>query len=275
VLVGPDVLLRADGSFSATGYFADNTNVAWSAPTGKALIAPKATTGQLIWRDAHDSANRIDVSFVDSVTSAAYHPAGKHIAAAGIGRDGMGAGVFVATNRGANPQRIGQLEPGTTATEVAFDMSGNSVVFVHQHADGGSHIHRFAFSDSTLVTLADLDVTPTNLTVSQVDEGDVAWTQANSPVNSTAHVLLASMTTDVVANSPEGEHISDPIGWLPGHRLLVNSRPAGSPGPATFELWEWSQTGMSRVINDVSAAAARTVHGPYTELTIIPGSGFG
>jgi hypothetical protein len=261
---------------SATGYFSDNTNVAWSAPTGKALIAPKAATGQLIWRDAHDPTDRIDVSFADSVTSAAYHPAGKHIVVAGIGRDGLGPGVFVASNRGANAQRIGALDPGSTATEVAFDMSGDSVVFVHQHADGGSHVHRFVFSTGTLLTLADLpDTTPTDLTVSPVDEGDVAWTQTYSTVNSTAHVLVSGATTDVIANAPLGEHASDPIGWLPGHRLLVDVRPVGTPTAAPFDLWEWTPTGMTQVIAGVTAAAARTIHGPYNELTIIPGSGFG
>lgn len=276
VLVGPDLVLQADGTFSTTGYFSDNTNVQWSAPTGKALIAPKAATGQLIWRNAHDPTDRIDVSFADGVTSAAYHPAGKSIVAAGVGRDGMGPGVFVASNRGANAQRIGALESGSTATEVAFDMSGGSVVFVHQHADGSSHVHRFVFASAALSTLADLpDTTPTHLTVSPVDEGDVAWTQTYSTTNSSAQVLLADATTSVVAVAPGGEHVSDPIGWLPGHRLLVDVRPVVAPTPAPFDLWEWAPTGMTEVIAGVTAAAARTVHGPYSELTIIPGSGFG
>ena len=276
LLVGPDTMLRADGSFASTGYFANNFNVRWSSPTGKALIAPKAATGQLIWRDAHDSTNRIDVSFADNITSAAYHPAGKHIAVAGVGRDGQGPGVFVASNRGANAQRIGTLEAGTTATEVAFDMSGDSLVFVHQHADGSSHLHRYFFANSTLTTLVDLpDTTPTHLTVSPVDEGDVAWTQSYSPNNSSAQVLLGDSTTALVANSPEGDHVSDPIGWLPGHRLLVDSRSPDPSAGSAFELWEWSPTGMTKVIDGVTAAAARSVHGQYHELSTILGSGFG
>ncbi|MEQ1700631.1 MAG: hypothetical protein ABMA25_10990, partial [Ilumatobacteraceae bacterium] len=101
VLIGPNTVLRADGTFTDSGYFADNTAVRWSAPTGKALVAPKASTGALIWRNAHDSGERIDVTFTDATTSAAYHPAGKHIAAAGVGRAGNGPGVFLASNRGA------------------------------------------------------------------------------------------------------------------------------------------------------------------------------
>ncbi len=276
LLVGPDTVLHADGTFASTGYFATNTNVRWSSPTGKALIAPKAATGQLIWRSAHDSTDRIDVSFADNISSAAYHPAGMHVAAAGLGRDGQGPGVFVASNRGANAQRIGTLEAGTTATEVAFDMSGDSLVFVHQHADGSSHLHRYSFANSSLSTLADLpDVTPTHLTVSPVNEGDVAWTQSYSTINSSAHVLLGDSATEVGANSPEGDHLSDPIGWLPGHRLLVNSRSPDTIAGSAFELWEWSPTGMSKVINGVTAAAARSLHGPYNELSIIVGSGFG
>ncbi|CAB4880882.1 unannotated protein [freshwater metagenome] len=282
VLIGPDALLRADGTISATGYFADNTNVRWSAPTGKALLAPKATTGQLIWRNAHDSNDRIDVSFADGITSAAYHPAGKHIVAAGIGRDGLGPGVFVASNRGANAQRIGALEPGTTATEVAFDMSGDSMVFVHRHADGGSHLHRFHFASPTqgtlgyLETLADLpDVTPTHLVVSSVDEGDVAWTQAYSPANASTIVMLGGSTTTVSADSPEPDHIAESLGWLPGHRLLISSRSADPSAGAAFNLWEWSPTGMRSVLDGVSAAATRTMHGQYHEMTTVLGSGFG
>ncbi|MFM2070352.1 MAG: hypothetical protein RLZZ623_615 [Actinomycetota bacterium] len=276
LLAGPDTLLRADGTFTSTGYFADNTNVRWSEPTGKALLAPKAATGELIWRNAHDSTDRIDVSFADSITSAAYHPAGEHIAVAGIGRDGLGPGVFVASNRGANAQRIGVLEADTVATDVAFDMSGNSMVFIHQHANGSAHIHRYQFAIGALLTLADLpDVVPTDLTVSPVDEGDVAWTQSYSTVNSIAHILLGDGSGEVTANSPEADHVSRPVGWLPGHHLLIDSRFGGPTAPATFELWEWSPGGLVKVIDGVSAAAARTVHGPYGKLTIIQGSGFG
>jgi hypothetical protein len=277
VLLGPDLLLRANGTTSSTGYFADNTDVRWSSPTGKALLAPKDATGQLIWRNAHNNAERINVSFEDNITSAAYHPAGKHIAVTGIGRDSLGPGVFIASNRGANAQRIGQLEPGTTATAVAFDMSGTSMVFVHQHADGSSHLHRYSFATNQLDTLADLaDVTPTDLTVSPVDELDVAWTQSYSTVNSSARVLVGDSRTPVTVNSPEGDHLSAPIGWLPGHRLLVKSMfGSASASTGAFELWEWSPSGMNLIIKDVSAAAARTMHGAYLDLTIIPGSGFG
>ena len=112
VLAGPDFEVRADGSTSDTGYFADNTNVRWSAPTGKALLAPKAATGALIWRNAHNSGERIDVSFADQTTSAAYHPGGKDIVATGVGRDGQGPGVFLASNRGANAIRVGTFDEG-------------------------------------------------------------------------------------------------------------------------------------------------------------------
>ena len=275
LLVGPDLLLRTDATLSNTGYFADNTNVRWSAPTGKALLAPKASTGQLIWRNAHNSADRIDVSFADSITNAAYHPAGKHIAAAGIGRDGQGPGVFVASNRGANAQRIGQLEPGTTATDVAFDMAGNSLVFIHKHADGGAQIHRYVFANNELLTLADLDVIPTDLTVSPIDDGDVAWRQTGPTQNSMARVLLAGADRAVTVNSTGGEHVTAPIGWLPGHRLLVSATSPGAASSEPFELWEWSPSKLSSVISGVTAAATRTIHGAYSELTIIPGSGFG
>lgn len=274
VLIGPNTVLRADGTFTDSGYFADNTAVRWSAPTGKALLAPKATTGELIWRNAHDSGERIDVTFTDATTSAAYHPAGKHIAAAGVGRDGNGPGVFLASNRGESPQRLGQLEEGTSASEVAFEMSGDSVAFVHHHADGTAHVHRYNLVSGFLETVADVDVAPTDLIASPVDQGDLAWTESQSTINSMAYVFVAGAAGPVVARDPVGDHLSRPIGWLPGHRLLVASTSAG-PTDGTFDLWVWSPDGMTNLIDGVSAAAARTVHGAYNELPQQLGSGFG
>ncbi|MEQ1698918.1 MAG: hypothetical protein ABMA25_02360, partial [Ilumatobacteraceae bacterium] len=159
--------------------------------------------------------------------------------------------------------------------DVAFEMSGDSVVFVHEHADGSSHVHRYNLVSGFLETVADRpDVTPTDLTASPVEPSDLAWTESRSTMNSMAYVYVAGSAGPVVASDPEGDHVSRPLGWLPGHRLLVASAWAGSTD-GTFDLWVWSPDGMTNVLDGVSAAAARTVHGAYNELPLQLGSGFG
>ena len=274
VLVGPDTVLRNDGRFVSTGYFPDNRSLRWSYPTGKALIAPNAATGNLIWRNAHDSSERIDVSFAERTTTAAYHPAGKHIASAGIGSDGLGEGVFVASNRGANMQRIGQIESGEVS-DLSFEQNGNSIVFLHHHPDGVDEVHRYdlvaGFLESRAVYA---DATAADLVSSPVDQGAIAWSVARSTVSSELMVESEPTSAPIRATMPT-EHHAQPLSWLPDHRLLVGVHDVAPTPSATFDLWSWSNGVSTHIIDGVSAAAARTVHGPYLELNIIVGSGFG
>jgi dipeptidyl aminopeptidase/acylaminoacyl peptidase len=274
VLVGPDTVLRNDGRFVSSGYFPDNRSLRWSYPTGKALIAPNAETGHLIWRNAHDNTERIDVSFAERTTTAAYHPAGKHIAAAGIGSDGAGEGVFIASNRGANMQRIGQIEAGEVS-DLSFEENGNSIVFLHHHPDGVDEVHRFDLAAGFLESIDTYtDAAVADLVSSPVDQGANAWSVARSTVSGELVVQVGPVVPAVRAEMP-AEHLPQPLSWLPMRRLLVASHPVGAAPDAAFDLWQWSTGATTHVIDGVSAAAARTVHGPYLELNIIVGSGFG
>lgn len=274
VLAGPDVLVRNDGTLQPTGYFPDNHALRWSYPTGKALIAPNAETGHLIWRNAHDSTDRIDVSFADRTTTAAYHPAGKHIAAAGIGSDGLGEGVFVASNRGANTIRIGQVDAGEVS-DLTFEMNGDSIVFLHHHPDGVDEVHRYTFSTGALESvLTTAGEAVSDLVASPVDQGAIAWATGHSTLSSVISVQTSSAAAPTPVPMPP-ESVSRPLGWLPGQELLIAR---SSPPPATdapFELWRWSGGAPTHLIDGVSAAAPRTPHGPYLELNIVVGSGFG
>jgi hypothetical protein len=274
VLVGPDTVLRNDGQFVSTGYFPDNRSLRWSYPTGKALIAPNAETGHLIWRNAHDSAERIDVSFAERTTTAAYHPAGKHIAAAGIGSDGAGEGVFIASNRGANMQRIGQIEAGEVS-DLSFEENGNSIVFLHHHPDGVDEVHRYDLAAGFLESIETYgDAGVADLVASPVDQGAIAWAVNRSTISGQLVVQTGPTVPSARAAMPT-EHLPRPLSWLPARRLLVASHAVGAAPDATFDLWQWSAGATTHVIDGVSAAAARTVHGPYLELNIILGSGFG
>ncbi len=274
VLVGPDTVLRNDGSFVMTGYFPDNRSLRWSYPTGKALIAPNAASGKLIWRNAHDSTERIDVSFMQSTTTAAYHPAGKHIAAAGIGNDGLGEGVFVASNRGANAQRVGTMDEGTVS-DLSFEENGDSIVFLHHHTDGTEEVHRYFFQTGIVTAVATYgDFGVSDLVASPIDEGAIAWAIAHSTISGQVIVQPSIGDTPVRVSMPV-ERIPEPLSWLPGQRLLVASHNVAAAADAPYDLWQWSVAGSTHVIDGISAAAARTPHGPFLELNIVQGSGFG
>ena len=274
VLVGPDVVLRNDGRFVETGYFPENRALRWSEPTGKALIAPNAQTGSLIWRNAHDSSERIDVSFMARTTAAVYHPAGKHIVAAGEGSDGLGEGIFLASNRGANPTRLGTIEHGDV-TGLAFDANGESITFLHTHPDGTTEVHRYTLPFNQLDTLqAYTGETAGGLVTSAADPGAAAWVIGDSTAANRVE-LSSPSSFGVVRMALPTESVFTPLSWLPGERLLVAVRPAGAPSDATADVWQWSNGQSARLIDGVQAAAARTPHAPYVELNIIVGSGFG
>jgi hypothetical protein len=274
VLVGPDVVLRDDGRFVETGYFPDNRALRWSEPTGKALIAPNAQTGNLIWRNAHDSTERIDVSFMARTTAAVYHPAGKHIVAAGEGSDGLGEGIFLASNRGASPTRLGSIEHGEV-TGLAFDANGESFTFLHTHPDGTTEVHRYLMPINVLDTLTSYDgESATGLVTSPVDHGAAAWTVGHGTTANRIE-LTGTLGTGTAAMELPSESVVTPLSWLPGERLLVGVRSPGVAADAPYDVWKWSDGASTRVIDGVQAAAARTVHAPYLELNIIQGSGFG
>jgi hypothetical protein len=89
---GDRVLLNSVTVFDGTqalpsGYFATNSRVSWSYPTGKALIAPAVADNHLLWRSAGQPETRTDISFLER-TDVRYHPAGRDIFAAGQSADG-------------------------------------------------------------------------------------------------------------------------------------------------------------------------------------------
>lgn len=274
VLIGPDVVLRDDGRFVETGYFPDNRALRWSEPTGKALIAPNAQTGHLIWRNAHDSTERIDVSFMARTTSAVYHPAGKHIVAAGEGNDGLGEGIFLASNRGANATRLGSIEHGEV-TGLAFDATGDSFTFLHRHPDGTTEVHRYTLPFDQLDTLHTYaGESATGLVTSAADPVAAAWVVGDGTSGNRVE-LSSSSSFGVVRMALPTESVFTPLSWLPGERLLVGARAAGTGADSAYDVWQWSNGQSARIIDGISAAAARTPHAPYVELNIIVGSGFG
>ncbi len=226
VLLGPATVADASGR-RASGFFADNTKVSWSTPTGKALIAPRATDGKLVWRSSTNSADRLDVSFMEHTDFAVYHPSGKAIAATGVGLDGT-PGVFIATNRGAAPQAIARLEtPNSTLTELGFEMSGQALFFVHHHDDTGDyHVHRLELSSLTLI---------------RRDRGGGDGQPPHGQHGAGRDARLAGQRRRSAAagdgqrrrrragGGRRGRGVdAEPVGWLADGHLVVRTQPAGS-----------------------------------------------
>ncbi len=272
VLIDPTTVVDAGGD-RPSGYFAENQQVTWSAPSGKALIAPAVKDGHLIWRDSHDAAKRLDISFLDTTNVAAYHPAGRAIVAAGTAEDGV-AGVYLASNRGQDRRPIATLtDVGSTIKGVGFSMSGDQIIFLHQHADQLHHIHAVHLPDLQLTTIDEIDGDGSQLTISTVEENVVAWqaTRTNTTVEIRAAIGASINPGDVVttvATAPAGDRLQ-PVGWLSEHRLVYLHQPGGDANvPATLHLWTNSGgTPTDTVIAaDVLRSAVRVAHGPFNEL---------
>ena len=111
----------------------------WSRPRGESVIYTEDDRARLMKVPAGGGAAQ-DISFLTRHDAFVYHPAGTHIAAAGVDeRDRYG--IYIATNvgtkrfivaRGENAQAIGGLE---------FSPDGRHLFFIANHSDGTNHIH--------------------------------------------------------------------------------------------------------------------------------------
>jgi hypothetical protein len=261
VLIGGATIAGDFGSRD-TGYFPENLDVTWSAPTGKALVAPSVRDGGLVWRSSDNAGDRKDVSFLTDTVAAAYHPAGKAIAAIGVSETGS-AGLYLATNRGEDRQQLTFLEdPATAITELAWDADGSSLSFIHDHS-GFHHVHRLIVNGLVLTDISQEDGVGDMLVASTVSQGDIAWRQTLG-AQVTVRASFANGLAESYPPSVPGVG-AEPVGWL-GRELIVLERPAADPTePGT--LWAWSGgASVRQLIAGVERAAVRIPRGAYVEL---------
>mgnify|MGYP000851218758 CR=1 FL=1 len=249
-----------------SGFFPQNTQVVWSAPTGKSLIAPSVNDGGLVKRSSTDPAQRLDVSFLADTTAAGYHPAGRAIVAAGVDDNGTG-GVFLASNVGKDPKVLALYDQQESAVdEVAFDESGSHLFFLHHHADGTEHVHQLGLPDLGLTTLYEAPGRKVGrLAVSSVDEQTAAWQIGAGSDGASVSTAIAGVIGSVDIGVPGAT--LEPIGWLPGHRLVVVQRPAGNPdGVGSVWIWNADNASATKLVDGAGRVAVRVVRGPYQEL---------
>jgi hypothetical protein len=257
VLLGPAYVLD-DAGTRVSGYFATNPGVQWSYPTGKALIAPSVSQGTLIWRSSADSSNRLDISFLVDTDIAVYHPAGKNILAVGV--DGNGThGLFVASNRGANPRALATLDdPATTITDVAVDVHGDHLFIVHDHGTY-QEIHRLDLPSLTLTDVIDSPSPLAELTLGPTRDSPLAFRQGDCATTTRALVSVAGGSIDPAASMPAlADRSTTPVGWLDGHRLVIAARSTGCTGPA--DVWSVDLDGSAQLmVSGVDEVAVRSM----------------
>ena len=260
VLLGADTVLDANG-VRGTGFAASNTGVSWSYPSGKALIGPVG--GGLQWHNSRNGNDQIDVSFLANTDVAAYHPAGKHIVAAGVGLDGV-AGLYLASNRGADARVITTLDdPSTSITDIAVDSSGLMLYFVHDHGDM-QHIHRLSLQGLELSDDA-MSPDPIGALTFGVDPySALAYREGDCDGIVLTKLATGGSGTTLTAPGLAGRSVS-PVGWLDSLRLVVAVRDRGCDGPA--EVWIVTpEGGGHQVLPEVEAVSVRTVLSAWGEL---------
>ena len=266
---GDRVLLNSVTVFDGTqalpsGYLSSNTRVSWSYPTGKALIAPAVADNHLLWRTAGQPETRTDISFLGRTDVAAYHPAGRNIFAAGQANDGS-AGLFIASNRGANPQLVAGLDqPSTVITEIAPDPSGSRVYFVHDHRNGTFHVHALDFPALALTDVVQATEPVAELAVGTTPNAAIAWRLGDCAALTRTQIANGG----VVADQPAAFAAlsTEPVGWLDPQQLVLAVRPTGCAGPADLWIWNIVSQAASPLVTGVDNAAIRSVLTSYGEL---------
>ncbi len=266
---GDRVLLNSvtvfDGSRALpSGYFATNSQVSWSYPTGKALIAPAVADNHLLWRTAGQPATRTDISFLARTDVAAYHPAGRNIFAAGQASDGT-EGLFVASNRGKNPRLIARLdEPNSVITEIRPDPSGSRVYFIHDHRDGTFHLHAIDLPALIITDVATFTEPVARLTVSSAAGAPIAARVGDCSGLTRSQVFDAGAAVDQPAAFAALS--TEPIGWLDARQLVLSARASGCAGPSDLWIWNTATAAATPLITGVDNAAIRSVLGAFGEL---------
>jgi hypothetical protein len=243
------------GGVTDSGFFADNTDVEFSAPTGKRTFAA-TNDGKLKKREV-TNASATEITFLVDHSLSAYHPAGVQIATVGhLGSADGPLSIQLASNEGAGAREIVDASDASQITELRFDYDGTRLFFIGEHDDGW-HLNRLDFPGLELEKLEIFDDRISRLTVSSVDPFATAVQVGECGGRSTPHTKVFQLKYRDLADDPTlGTLATAPIGWLPDGSLVVSAQDASCAGPV--DLWVWNaQRPAQLLVRDVDAAAVR------------------
>lgn len=226
-------------------------------PTGTSVIVANERT---VIKRSLEGKPDLEIGFLERNDFVTYHPAGRHIVAAGQDAE-LGAGLFLADNLGRNRQLIASAEEDHTRFgTLAFANSGG-LHFIADH-DGSTHIHRLNIETGALTTVDEVEGGDlVSLVVSPFSGGGVAWMVAEGGCSPNAR-----MRTRAVRGGKEvalGVALKDstPVGFTPDGTFVAFSDSDGCErGTDLYALKQGEQPVL--LASDVEVAALRGVHGP-------------
>jgi hypothetical protein len=257
---GDRVLLDGDrvtinDSIRDSGFFAENADVEFSAPTGKRTFAV-TRDGKLKKREVSNALAN-EITFLSGHTASAYHPAGMQIATAGhLGSIDGPLSIQLATNEGAGGREIVDASDASQITELRFDYEGTRLFFIGQHDDGW-HLNRLDFPGLGLEKMEIFNDQISRLTVSNVDPFAMAVQVGDCSGPATMHAKVFNLRfRDLADDDTLGEFATSPVGWLPDGNLIVSAQDSSCTGPV--DLWLWNVDKPAQlIVRDVGAAAVR------------------
>lgn len=230
----------------------------WTTPTGERIVE---VFGDQVVKVTWDRRDPIDLTFLAETEQVAYHPAGTHLIASGV--DEVGAsGLWLSDNLGQNETLIAFDQAAFISSPVW--MWTGEPVFAARHGDLGlSHVHRVDVTNDEALegpVLVESAETIDRIIPSPFDPMLIAYRTGAS--TATCDPLAHTAVVGVDLPAPLSEIASEPIGWLPGERLMVLTHPAGCDNPG--DVWVFtsgfcpgSEYGASPIIAGVGGAAVR------------------
>jgi hypothetical protein len=231
----------------------------WSQPTGTSVLILRE--GKLTKRRIDTGAFH-DISFLHRHDEAVYHPAGLHIVSVGTDLSDR-YGVFLASNEGKDVREVAVAETANELVSPSWG-SGSTLFFGAEHAGNPPgdryHIH-YRPNDPGPLFKIPVDGPVARVIASPFDDLVTAET-GPCPGRGTRTVDLGQVTsfTDDVPDVPVvtvdvGAAETEPVGWLPGGRLVVLGRPRCEL-PGTLWIVPVSPAGPPEHVADKVASAA-------------------
>jgi hypothetical protein len=233
----------------------------WSTPTGTQVLAVE--DGALVKHNAVSGAAKA-ITFLPSIESAVYHPAGRAVTAVGTSLDGT-YGIWLATNTGATPKLITKA---VTAPHIGeLNWSGNQLYFIADHGDNWDvnvlQIPGLELSDgyNSKLPLSHLVVSP---------NGTYAVQEGDCHDGGQRQRAVVPVADGPGLPGPLGSLITRPVAAIDNSTLLVAaSSTCGGPE----DLWElrfdYSRASWATpllLVHDVGAVAVRALAPTPSEL---------
>ena len=247
-----------------SGFDVTNTRVKWEHPDGAGLFGPSASNKTLVRRDAIDTTQRTEVTFLSRTVAAASHPGGGVRIAAGELAAGT-RGIVAGADGGDQVLLATITNPDLEVLDLATDSSGDAV-YVLTTNGAQFRIYILVLADLTLTELTSEQAPILQLTPGATSRS-IAWKVGlcNNITEGRVFDERSGTVAAVGIGTPlDGQSVS-PLGWLDAGRLVVASRPLGCTGPADVWIWNLLDGSATLLVKAVEFPAVRLAAHPCSK----------